>query len=198
MDGTDSTEVWGTFRAGRRARVGEVATSAAAGVLTIEAVHDGFRRLPGRPWHRRRWSLTEAGLQVTDCVTGRGRHSVVVRWHLAPESALRLISGGAVVTTPAGEFQITVSSARPVALVAEQAPIATGFGRTVRAPVLACHVESALPVQIRTQWYRCENGQPAGTAPARAAAAPGAVTLSTAGTRAATATEPAAVNEGAV
>ena len=50
VDGTDSTEVWGAFRAARRARVTRRRGRAAdGGVLTIEAVHDGFRRLPGRP-----------------------------------------------------------------------------------------------------------------------------------------------------
>ena len=85
MDGTDSTEVWGAFRAARRARVTDVATCTAhGGVLTIEAAHDGYRQLPGRPIHRRRWMLTEAGLRVEDYVSGRGRHAIVLRWHLAP------------------------------------------------------------------------------------------------------------------
>ena len=76
MDGADSTEVWGAFRAARRARVTDVAACTAhGGVLTVEAAHDGYRHLPGRPVHRRRWSLTEAGLRVEDTVTGRGRHA---------------------------------------------------------------------------------------------------------------------------
>ena len=48
IDGADSTEVWGAFRAARRARVTDVATCTAhGGVLTIEAAHDGYRHLPG-------------------------------------------------------------------------------------------------------------------------------------------------------
>ena len=50
VDGADSTEVWGAFRAARRARVTDVATCIAhGGVLTVEAAHDGYRHLPGRP-----------------------------------------------------------------------------------------------------------------------------------------------------
>ncbi len=49
LDGADSTEVWGAFRAGRRARVQGVTASAANGAVTIDAAHDGFRRLAGRP-----------------------------------------------------------------------------------------------------------------------------------------------------
>ena len=153
VDSADSTEVWGAFRAGRRARVTDLAICTAhGGVLTIEAAHDGYRRLPGRPVHRRRWMLTEAGLRVEDYVTGRGRHALVLRWHLAPGSALRLAGAGALVTTPAGEFRVIVSATGPITLAAETGKVAEGFGRTVEAPVLACRVHTVLPVQISTSW----------------------------------------------
>ena len=154
IDGADSTEVWGAFRAARRARVRDVVVRADAGMVTIEARHDGFRRLPGRPCHHRRWSLTEAGLQVDDLVTGRGRHAIVVRWHLAPGSALRLNEEQAVVTTPAGDFTVTVSATDSAALAAESGPVATGFGRSVDAPVLTCTIDAALPVRVSTAWRR--------------------------------------------
>jgi uncharacterized heparinase superfamily protein len=155
VDGTDSTEVWGAFRAARRAQVTELATSIAhGGVLIAEAVHDGYRRLPGRPVHRRRWLLTEAGLQVEDHVTGRGRHALVLRWHLAPGSELQLTGAGAMVTTRAGEFRVTVSATGPIALAAETGPVAAGFARTVEAPVLVCRVTTVLPVQISTSWQQ--------------------------------------------
>jgi uncharacterized heparinase superfamily protein len=155
VDGTDSTEVWGAFRAGRRARVTDLATRTAhGGVLTIEAAHDGYRQLPGRPIHRRCWMLTEAGLRVEDYVTGRGRHALVLRWHLAPGSGLRLAGAGAVVTTPAGEFGVIVSATGPIRLAAETGHVATGFARTVEAPVLVCRVTTILPVQISTSWQR--------------------------------------------
>ena len=127
VDGADSTEVWGAFRAARRARVTDLATCVAhGGVLTIEAAHDGYRRLPGRPVHRRRWLLTEAGLRVEDYVTGRGEHALVLRWHLAPRSGLRLAGAGALVTTPAGEFRVIVSATGPVTLAAETGQVAKG------------------------------------------------------------------------
>ena len=89
VDGADSTEVWGAFRAARLAQVSGARAHADSGVITVEAEHDGFARLPGRPRHRRRWSLTPAGLRVDDLVTGQGQHEVVVHWHLAPGPALR-------------------------------------------------------------------------------------------------------------
>ena len=133
-------------------------------MLTIEAAHDGYRHLPGRPVHRRRWLLTEAGLRVEDYVSGRGQHALVLRWHLAPGSALRLAGAGALVTTPAGEFRVIVSATGPLTLAAETGQVAEGFARTVEAPVLACRVDAVLPVQISTSWQRTSGLESAGAA----------------------------------
>ena len=154
LDGTDSTEVWGAFRAGRRARVRAAETSHDSGRVIAEAAHDGYRRLPGRPVHRRRWCLTGAGLQVDDEVTGGQRHAVAVRWHLAPGSTVQLQANGAVVSTAAGDFPVSISASRPLRLGVEPGMVATGFERTTVAPVLTCRIDSALPVRISTCWRR--------------------------------------------
>ncbi len=159
IDGANSTEVWGAFRAARRARVGKVMTCDDGGELTAGAAHDGFRRLPGRPIHRRHWTLSSAGLRVDDLVSGTGVHSVTVRWHLAPGSAVRLDAGQAAASTPTGDFQLAVSASHPVALRASTAPVATGFGRAADGPVLVCRVSGALPVRITTVWRRAGNIQ---------------------------------------
>jgi len=157
VDGADSTEVWGAFRAGRRARVSGLAASADSSGLTCEAVHDGFRHLPGRPLHRRRWSLTGDGLRVEDAVTGRGRHEIVIRWHVSPGSALRVDGRTALVTSPAGTFSVTTAATTPVLLAAETRPAATGFGSTADAPVLTCRMDATLPVRAVTVWNRARD-----------------------------------------
>src|SRR6185295_1096925 len=53
IDGQDSSEVWGGFRVARRAHCQWLATSRTP-APSIEAVHDGYLRLPGRNTHRRR------------------------------------------------------------------------------------------------------------------------------------------------
>jgi uncharacterized heparinase superfamily protein len=159
VDRRDSTEVWGAFRAGRRARVLAVSAQADADAVTVEAAHDGYRRLPGRPTHHRRWSVCADELRVDDTVTGRGRHHVTVRWHLAPGAVLRLVPGGAAVTTAAGEIGVTVTATSEPTLTATTAQISVGFGRTVTAPVLACTLHPQLPVRITTVWRRAEPRQ---------------------------------------
>jgi uncharacterized heparinase superfamily protein len=174
VDGADSTEVWGAFRAARRARVTGLAARTDGGPVVIEAGHDGYRRLPGRPVHHRRWSLTETGLRVDDQVTGAGSHTVTVRWHLAPGAELRLADGSATVRTAAGEFGVAVTGQPAVSLAAERAAVATGFGRTVAAPVLTCRIRAALPVRITTDWRRSGPAAASATAAAPLAAGVGA------------------------
>ncbi len=154
VDDADSTEVWGAFRAARRARVRDLVTRADPGVVTIEASHDGFRRRPGHPAHRRRWSLTESGLQVADLIGGGGQHVAAVRWHFAPGAVLRPVEGGAIVTTSAGEFGVSVLATAGATLTCQAGLVATGFDRTVEAPVLTCRIDAALPIEVSTSFGR--------------------------------------------
>jgi uncharacterized heparinase superfamily protein len=162
VDDADSTEVWAAFRAARRARVSGLAVHADSSGAAFQAVHDGFRRLPGRPLHLRQWSLTETGLRVDDVVTGRGRHKVIVRWQLAAGSAVRIASGVAHVTGPAGAFHVAVKANGRVLLAAETRQVAAGFGRTDDAAALTCRMETLLPAQVSTAWTRAR-GNAGGT-----------------------------------
>jgi len=160
VDGADSTEVWGVFRAGRRARVSGLAVHADAARVTCEAVHDGFRALRGRPLHHRRWSLTRGELRVEDTVTGKGRHEIVIRWQLAAGSTVWVADRTALVTGPAGDFSVTVAATAPMRLAAETRAVAAGFGSTADAPVLTCRMDAALAAGVTTVWSpaRCGPG----------------------------------------
>jgi uncharacterized heparinase superfamily protein len=154
VDGTDSTEVWGAFRAGRRARVTGPSVGVTGDGVMIEAAHDGYRHLPGQPVHRRRWQLQADELRIDDTVTGRGRHRIALRWHLAKDALLRLVPGGAVVTVKAGDVDVEIAATGEHRLAADTAEIATGFGQTFPAPVLTCVLDAELPVRISTTWRR--------------------------------------------
>jgi uncharacterized heparinase superfamily protein len=84
VDGHDSSEVWSSFRVGRRAHPFDVAVTEAGGEVSATASHDGYRWLPGKPVHRRRVVLSPASLSIQDSVTGDGDHAVVARFPLHP------------------------------------------------------------------------------------------------------------------
>jgi uncharacterized heparinase superfamily protein len=83
IDGEDSSEVWASFRVGRRARVFDVEVSEVPGGAVVAASHDGYKRLRGRPTHRRTWTLRPGQFTVDDIVTG-GFETAVARFHLQP------------------------------------------------------------------------------------------------------------------
>jgi uncharacterized heparinase superfamily protein len=70
LDGQDSSEVWGGFRVARRATVSGRQRQDRADEMLLTATHDGYRRLPGRPVHRRTWRLTGDRLAIADNVEG--------------------------------------------------------------------------------------------------------------------------------
>jgi hypothetical protein len=137
--------------------VSGLAVEAGPSGITCEAVHDGFRCLPGRPLHHRRWSLTSDGLQVEDKVTGRGRHELVIRWQLAVGTEVQAADSMALVTSPAGAFSVIIAATVPLLLTVETRPVATGFGSTTDAPALICRINAALPVRASAIWSRARD-----------------------------------------
>lgn len=66
----DSSEVWAGFRVARRAYPFGISVGRNGDEITIEAAHDGYRRLAGQPIHRRTWILRPYCLEVVDMVQG--------------------------------------------------------------------------------------------------------------------------------
>lgn len=76
IDGQDSSEVWGGFRVARRAYPRDLKIDESAAYPVISCAHDGYRRLPGKPVHRREWRFREDGLQIHDVIEGEFREAV--------------------------------------------------------------------------------------------------------------------------
>ncbi len=70
IDCQDSSEVWAGFRVARRAFPFDIVINSDGAAVIIEAAHDGYRRLPGRPVHKRRWILRAEDLTVEDIIYG--------------------------------------------------------------------------------------------------------------------------------
>jgi uncharacterized heparinase superfamily protein len=84
IDGADSSEVWSGFRVARRARPIGLASGEEADTLMVTCAHDGYRRLPGRPLHRRTWRMTAQALRVSDAIEGEF-DGAVARYHFHPD-----------------------------------------------------------------------------------------------------------------
>ena len=81
--GESSSEVWGSFRVARRAYPVDLEVCSEPTVVSVACSHDGYRRLPGQPTHRRVWRLVARCLLVEDRVSGE--YPSVARFILHPE-----------------------------------------------------------------------------------------------------------------
>jgi uncharacterized heparinase superfamily protein len=89
VDAQDSSEVWSGFRVARRARVKLHGVTTTPQAVTVEASHDGYRRLPGKNEHRRRWILNDRSLVIEDEVSGAFA-TADAYFHLHPDVGARL------------------------------------------------------------------------------------------------------------
>ena len=88
IDKQDSSEVWGGFRVARRART-HIQRFDVGPETHLEGWHDGYRRLRGKPVHRRRWSLGADMLVISDEVQTRRRCRIEAHYHFHPSVTLR-------------------------------------------------------------------------------------------------------------
>jgi uncharacterized heparinase superfamily protein len=90
----NSSEVWAGFRVARRARPVDLAISIAPAEIRVACSHDGYRRLAGRPVHRREWVARDGELRVTDSF-GTWTGEAVARFHLHPDVQARVEANAA-------------------------------------------------------------------------------------------------------
>lgn len=107
----DSSEVWSGFRVARRAYPFALETFVQNDTLGAVCSHDGYRRLAGRPVHRRSWTLRADGFTVEDRVEG-GAPRAVARFILHPDVS--------VVAVDAKNWTLTLSQGRSLRVRVEQ------------------------------------------------------------------------------
>lgn len=114
VDREDSSEVWGGFRVARRARPFDLKTREDPRELTVSCAHDGYRRLPGKPVHHRKWRLKANQLQIIDRVEGRFTEAVA-RCHFHPDIEVALaLDGVGTAKMPGGKcFQFRIIKGAP-------------------------------------------------------------------------------------
>jgi uncharacterized heparinase superfamily protein len=83
VNGENSSEVWHSFRVGRRAHP----EPPEIGDWQVRCSHDGYRFLKGKPIHRRTWAFSESAVTVDDEVSPAA--DACARYFVAPELALR-------------------------------------------------------------------------------------------------------------
>lgn len=94
VDRKDSSEVWSGFRVARRARPKGLSVRQENTGCNVACAHDGYRRLPGRPTHRRNWRFGKGRLAVSDLVEGRHCNAIAA-FHFHPDLSVSAATDGA-------------------------------------------------------------------------------------------------------
>lgn len=143
VDNENQTEVWATFRAARLARAQLEGALDLGDRIEVVASHDGYRRLPGSPLHRRRWVVRPGQMEVLDEVLGLGVHQVTARLHVEPDVAVSSVGEGAYRLGP-----VTVRLSGGVSSDGEGALTATTFGALRGGHCLSTSASGALPLRF--------------------------------------------------
>lgn len=137
IDGENSSEVWASFRVGRRARPFDVGAEAWAQKLVCHASHDGYRFLYGRPVHSRRIEVDSAGVLICDRIEQGEKHSSIGRLPLHPSVQFVQVSdfGFKLLTRKGVALDITIQGADKCFV--EEGSFAPEFGLCLSRPVIA-------------------------------------------------------------
>jgi len=144
INGMDQCEFWGAFRVARRGRPRDVSGAFQEDGFTLAGWHDGYKRLPGSPRHRRefQWQSKKLLLLVKDQITASRPVQAISRIHLHPDCAIASMGNdSAEVTHPAGRVRIHFDG--PGKLESENSFYCPEFGRKIPNIVLAFHCSGA-------------------------------------------------------
>lgn len=155
VNGLDSSEVWDGFRVARRAYPSQPVIEQVDGKVVIMSSHDGYKRLPEKNVHQRRWMLSSDALSIQDYVSGLFGHAQA-RLHLHPSVQVEAHeTDKLILRLPQGQFvQIEIAGADPI--VIESSTWHPAFGMAV--PNLCISVKfisNALTTRVTWQGIAC-------------------------------------------
>jgi uncharacterized heparinase superfamily protein len=146
IDGKDSSEVWSSFRVGRRARITRTSPSPIARELV--AAHDGYSHIGIRS-HARLWRLLDNGIEIDDEVVGSGRHHLLSGILLHPDwRIVHRVDGSITIAIPDWDGPHVHISGAPQ-LNVEQATYHPFFGKSIDTIRIIQETTCTLPAHLR-------------------------------------------------
>ncbi len=153
LGSVDSSEVWGGFRVARRAGVQAVQIKEGSNEIELMATHDGYARLSGRPIHTRSLRLFGQDAIVQDRVSGTGRHSICLRYHLHPDcNAIHDSNDMIILTCGENCSRISVTGPANIRISIEPSTWHPEFGQKVSNQMIVIRHEASLPCEISTSF----------------------------------------------
>lgn len=111
----DQAEFFGAFRSARRARPRVIAYERLGHGFVLEAEHDGYSSLPGRPVHRRLMAAAPDSIRIEDRIIGDREAVAHARLLLAPGVAVERLAADRLRITRGG-LRGLISASEPLAV----------------------------------------------------------------------------------
>ena len=150
IDGMEQSEIWGAFRAARRAKpIFAELSDWHDDCLEFRGAHNGYCRLPGNPVHERRIRMELAGRWVfSDVVTGSGIHLIESFIHIHPDFGVNPESDRSFLITdgvcPLARLHVE-SECEIRVVVGNYCP---EFGKQLENSVLILSLQGLLPLSL--------------------------------------------------
>lgn len=103
----NSSEVWSGFRVARRAHPKHLSMNEGVRCIKISCSHDGYRRLPGRNWHERRWEFLPNRLIILDTIHGVFQ-TAEARLYFHPDVSLQVLDNQCIQGTLASGKKVVI------------------------------------------------------------------------------------------
>lgn len=119
----------------------------------IIAQHDGYKRLKGRPIHKRRFEINNNKININDQILGTGNHQLDFRLHFAPNCEVKLYNQSAFIICR--DRKIKISFDENLSLSLEYGEngrswYSSGFNLIEPTITITGKMESQFPVKFNT------------------------------------------------
>lgn len=149
IDGKNSSEVWGSFRVARRAKIVERSITENNGSYTITAAHNGYKRLKGTGLHRRTWIISPTKIIIKDYIEGSGLHTVEAHFHFHPELKINGIDRS-IIQLYSSSDMISLICDKQLSVSLQDSKYHPEFGLSVKNKKAICSAKVQLPFSFTT------------------------------------------------
>ncbi|MDC0435820.1 heparinase II/III family protein [Pelagibacteraceae bacterium] len=150
VNSENSSEVWSGFRVAKRAYPIDLKIEELKHFVSVTCSHDGYKRITGKPIHRRNWQFFESSLIINDSIEGSFK-SALAYFHFHPQ--INILKG------PPGFWNLTFSNNKNINLYVqkglaqlEASYYSPEFGKKIETKCLKVVLDKKDGSSIKISW----------------------------------------------
>jgi uncharacterized heparinase superfamily protein len=145
IDGAEQHEIWSTFRVARRGYPMDLLLNKQdSDLLEFSASHSGFKRLPGKPVHKRSVRYNTDQVYINDAIEGCGEHLAESFIHLHPDVEI-INDAKNVLECKRSGVLFTIQSIDNLTFEIEKGWFSPEFGKKIETYILVLRKQAVTP-----------------------------------------------------